>query len=129
MPQVFPCAGGITLAGLTNSHGLLIDIQLAMMRGAARVIVCLDYTKFGRRSVSPLSGLERIHTMVTDAAAPADLLAGRRQKGIQVVVAGDNSPAQPAAAMLHAFGSAAAPATTPSAPRGLGMAPTDVSWD
>lgn len=80
-------AGGITLDGLTNSHGLLIDIQLAMMRGAARVILCLDHTKFGRRSVTPLSGLERIHTIVTDAQAPAELVEQLRGKGIEVIVA------------------------------------------
>ena len=34
-------SGGITLDGITNSHGLLIDIQLAMMRAAAKVIFCL----------------------------------------------------------------------------------------
>lgn len=80
-------AGGITLDGLTNSHGLLIDIQLAMMRAAAKVIMCLDHTKFGRRSVTPLSGLEEIDTIVTDSAAPAELVEGLRAKGIEVIVA------------------------------------------
>jgi DeoR/GlpR family transcriptional regulator of sugar metabolism len=80
-------AGGITLDGLTNSHGLLIDIQLAMMRAAPRVIVCLDHTKFGRRSVSPLCGLESIHTIVTDAQAPAELVEQLKARGIEVVVA------------------------------------------
>ncbi len=80
-------AGGITLDGLTNSHGLLIDIQLAMMRAAAKVIMCLDHTKFGRRSVTPLSGLEEIDTIVTDNAAPTELVEGLRAKGIEVIVA------------------------------------------
>jgi len=80
-------AGGITLEGLTNSHGLLIDIQLAMIRAAARVIMCLDHTKFGRRSVSPLCDLEQIDTIVTDGQAPADLVAQLRGKGIEVIVA------------------------------------------
>ncbi len=80
-------AGGITLDGLTNSHGLLIDIQLAMMRGAAKVIMCLDHTKFGRRSVTPLCDLEPIDTIVTDNNAPADLVQELRNKGIAVVLA------------------------------------------
>jgi len=81
-------AGGITLEGLTNSHSLLIDIQLAMMRAAAKVIMCLDHTKFGRRSVSPLCDLSKVHTIVTDNEAPQDLIKEFRIRGIEVVVAG-----------------------------------------
>lgn len=80
-------AGGITLEGLTNSHGLLIEIQRAMMRAARRVIFCLDHTKFGRRSISPLGGLEGIHTLVTDWQAPGELVEILCGKGIEVVVA------------------------------------------
>jgi DeoR family fructose operon transcriptional repressor len=79
--------GGIALDGLTNSHALLIDIQRAMMRAAQRVVVCLDHTKFGRRSVSFLSELSAVHTVVTDSAAPQDLVAALRGEGLEVVVA------------------------------------------
>ena len=81
-------SGGITLDSITNSHGLLIDIQRAMMRAAAKVIFCLDHTKFGRRSVSMLCDLTPVHVIVTDAHAPADLLQQIRGRGIQIVVAG-----------------------------------------
>jgi len=80
-------AGGITLEGLTNSHGLLVDIQLAMMRAAAKVIMCLDHTKFGRRSVSPLCDLAKVHTIITDSQAPAELVAQLRDQGIEIVIA------------------------------------------
>jgi len=83
-------AGGITPEGLTNSHGLLIDIQLAMIRAAHQVIFCLDHTKFGRRSVSPLCDLEPIDTIVTDSQAPEDLVTQLRGKGIEVIVAPAN---------------------------------------
>jgi len=86
-------AGGITLDGLTNSHGLLIDIQLAMMRAAAKVIMCLDHTKFGRRSVTPLCDLEPVDAIVTDHQAPADLVQALRDKGIEVVIAPASGPA------------------------------------
>jgi DeoR/GlpR family transcriptional regulator of sugar metabolism len=80
-------AGGITLEGMTNSHGLLIDIQLAMIRAAAKVIFCLDHTKFGRRSVTPLCGLDCIDVIVTDNQAPDELVTQLRAKDIEVIVA------------------------------------------
>lgn len=80
-------AGGITLEGVTNSHVLLIEIQQAMMRAAQRVIFCLDHTKFGRRSMSVLGSLAGIHVIVTDQAAPRELVEGLRDRGIEVVVA------------------------------------------
>jgi DeoR family fructose operon transcriptional repressor len=80
-------AGGITMDGLTNSHSLLIDIQRAMMRAAAKVIFCLDHTKFGRQSVSPLCDLEPVDAIVTDAQAPAGLVEQLRDHGIEVVIA------------------------------------------
>ncbi|MGE3311752.1 MAG: DeoR/GlpR family DNA-binding transcription regulator [Limisphaerales bacterium] len=78
-------SGGITLEGITNSHGLLIDIQRAMITAARRVIFCLDHSKFDRRSVSFLCPLDDIDVVVTDRLAPESLLAGLRERGIEVV--------------------------------------------
>jgi len=80
-------AGGITAEGVTNSHGLLIEIQKAMIRAARRVVLCIDHTKFGRQSVSFLSDLSPIQVIVTDGNAPADLVATLRGKGIEVILA------------------------------------------
>jgi DeoR/GlpR family transcriptional regulator of sugar metabolism len=82
-------AGGITLEGITNSHSLLIDIQCAMLKAAQKVIFCLDHTKFGRQSVSPLCGLERANAVVTDSQAPQELVAGLRARGVEVIIAPD----------------------------------------
>jgi DeoR/GlpR family transcriptional regulator of sugar metabolism len=80
-------AGGLTREGITNSHTLLIDIQRAMLKAAQRVIFCLDHTKFGRQSVSPLCGLDVIDVVVTDSQAPKELVAGLRKRGVEVVLA------------------------------------------
>jgi DeoR/GlpR family transcriptional regulator of sugar metabolism len=79
--------GGIALEGVSNSHGLLIDIQRAMINAAQKVIFCFDHTKFGRQSVLPLCGLECIDTVVTDSGAPMQLVEQFRAKGIEVIVA------------------------------------------
>src|SRR5690242_20377883 len=77
-------AGGLCLEGITNSHGLLIDIQQAMIQAAQKVIFCLDHTKLGRRSVLPLSDLAPVDVIVTDAGAPAEILEGLRARNIEV---------------------------------------------
>jgi DeoR/GlpR family transcriptional regulator of sugar metabolism len=82
--------GGIVLDGISNSHGLLIDIQRTMIRAAQKVIFCLDHTKFGRQSVLPLCGLDCIDTIVTDQAAPLQLVEELRSKEIEVVIAPRN---------------------------------------
>jgi DeoR/GlpR family transcriptional regulator of sugar metabolism len=79
--------GGITLEGITNSHGLLIDIQRAMLQAARQIIFCIDSSKFGRQSISKLCDLDVIDTIVTDKAAPADLVKALRKRGIQMVMA------------------------------------------
>lgn len=80
-------AGGLSLDGITNSHGLLIDIQRAMIHGAQKVIFCFDHTKFNRKSVLPLCDLDSVDTIVTDSGAPAELVEALRGRGIEVVVA------------------------------------------
>lgn len=83
-------AGGIVLEGVSNSHGLLIDIQRTMIRAAQKVIFCLDHTKFGRQSVLPLCGLDCIDAIVTDQDAPLELVEQLRSKEIEVVIAPRN---------------------------------------
>jgi DeoR family fructose operon transcriptional repressor len=85
-------AGGISLDGITNSHGLLIDIQRAMIKAAQKVIFCFDHTKFGRKSVTPLCELDCVDAIVTDNEAPAALVEGLRGRGIEVIVAPPASP-------------------------------------
>jgi DeoR/GlpR family transcriptional regulator of sugar metabolism len=80
-------ASGIAADGIYNSHALIVDIQRAMMSGAAKVIFCLDHTKFGRRSTFFLCDFAKVNVVVTDAGAPADLVTELRAKGSDVVVA------------------------------------------
>jgi len=80
-------AGGITPEGITNSHGLLIEIQRAMIQAAQKVIFCFDHTKLGRQSVAQLCDLNCVDIIVTDAAAPSEIVAALRNSGVEVVIA------------------------------------------
>lgn len=78
---------GIAADGIYNSHALIVDIQRAMISGAARVIFCFDHAKFGRRSTFFLCDFANVDVVVTDAKAPSDLVAELRGRGLDVVVA------------------------------------------
>ena len=58
-----------------------------MIQGVQKVIFFLDHTKFGRHSVSRLCDLDCIDTIVTDAAAPMELVEGLRSREIEVILA------------------------------------------
>jgi DeoR/GlpR family transcriptional regulator of sugar metabolism len=59
-----------------------------MIQAAGRVILCLDHSKFGRKSVLPMCGLEEIDVVVTDSGAPAELVEALRGRDLEVIVAG-----------------------------------------
>jgi DeoR/GlpR family transcriptional regulator of sugar metabolism len=58
-----------------------------ILKAGKEIIVLADHTKFGRAEAVLLAPLERIHTIVTDAGAPAGMLEALRQRGIKIVIA------------------------------------------
>jgi DeoR family fructose operon transcriptional repressor len=58
-----------------------------MIHAARKIIFCLDHTKFGRPSISFLCTLDVIDTIVTDPAAPPDMVRDLRKQKIEVVIA------------------------------------------
>jgi DeoR family transcriptional regulator, fructose operon transcriptional repressor len=83
--------GGIAEDGIYNSHALLVDIQRAMIAAAAKVIFCLDHTKFGRRSTFFLTDFSKVDVIVTDAGAPEPLVTALRGQGLEVILAPANA--------------------------------------
>jgi DeoR/GlpR family transcriptional regulator of sugar metabolism len=79
--------GGITVEGVMNSHGVLIEIQRAMLAAAQRVILCIDHTKFGRQSVSHFCDLNAIDSLVTDQPPSAEMQQALDDAGVEVIVA------------------------------------------
>ncbi|MFM7519730.1 MAG: DeoR/GlpR family DNA-binding transcription regulator [Planctomycetota bacterium] len=60
-------AAGITAEGLFNAHLLLAETEQAMLRAAGRVIVVADSSKFGRKSLTFVSGLDAVDIVVSDS--------------------------------------------------------------
>jgi DeoR family transcriptional regulator, fructose operon transcriptional repressor len=83
--------GGVTLEGIMNSHGLLIEIQRAMIHAARKVIFCIDSSKFGRQSISKLCELDAADVVVTDRPVPPEILRALRRSDVEVTVASSKS--------------------------------------
>jgi DeoR family transcriptional regulator of aga operon len=66
----------------------VLEAQLngVMMRVSKEVTVVADSSKLGRRSLSRIGPLERVHRLITDSRAPADFTEGLRKKGIEVTL-------------------------------------------
>jgi DeoR family fructose operon transcriptional repressor len=63
-------AAGIAEEGLFNAHLLLAETEQAMLKAASRVIVVADSSKFGRKSLTLVSGLDGIDVVVSDDGLP-----------------------------------------------------------
>jgi len=86
--MVLSCAG-ITEEGAFNTNQMMVDVERKMMQLADEVILAVDHTKFGARSLVRLCGLDEIDVIVTDAgvdAATRQWLAGLKAR---VIVAGE----------------------------------------
>ncbi len=85
--RLFLSATGLTLeAGLTDPKILEIQVKRAMAQAAREVILLLDSSKFGVRSMMRVLDLEAIHTLVTDDGAPTAIVEALRARGIVVVL-------------------------------------------
>lgn len=85
--RLFLSATGLTLQeGITDPKMLEIQVKRAMIASAREVIVLMDSSKFGARSLMKVLDFAEIYVLITDDAAPAAMLAEIRARGVEVVV-------------------------------------------
>jgi DeoR/GlpR family transcriptional regulator of sugar metabolism len=68
---VLSCAG-LCEEGAFNANQMMVDVERRMISRADEVILAVDHTKLGRRSVVKLAALEDLHTIVTDTGTDAE---------------------------------------------------------
>jgi DeoR/GlpR family transcriptional regulator of sugar metabolism len=73
--------------GLTDVNMLEIQVKRVMAASASRVVLLLDSTKFGVKSLAKVIELEPGQTLITDAGAPADAVARLAALGLEVQIA------------------------------------------
>ena len=83
--KLFLSATGLTFnAGFTDPSMLETQVKKAMKASADQVIMLLDSHKFGVKSLTTFLQADQINILVTDAAAPEDVLQTLRAKGVEI---------------------------------------------
>ena len=86
--KLFLSVGGISIAdGLTNPNINETAVKRKMIEAAKEIIVLVDYHKFDRVSLSPITSLNSVHKIVTDTKIPRATLQELEKLGIEVVIA------------------------------------------
>ncbi|RLS30683.1 MAG: DeoR/GlpR transcriptional regulator [Planctomycetota bacterium] len=95
-------AAGITAEGLYNAHLLLAETEQAMLRAAGRVFVVADSSKFGRKSLTFVSGLDSIDLVVSDSGLGPQWRQQMATAGVEMVIAVPLPSAEHASHSNHA---------------------------
>jgi len=84
--RAFMGAAGFTLeAGLTDATEEEAHIKRLMVRAATDVVAVVDHTKWGRAGFATFCPTERLTAVITDEAAPAEMIEALRARGIDVL--------------------------------------------
>jgi DeoR/GlpR family transcriptional regulator of sugar metabolism len=70
--------------GVTGSKISQAGDHEPMLRHAERLVVVADASKIGRRGPTLFAEMGQVHTLVTDRAAPADVLARIEDRGVRL---------------------------------------------
>jgi DeoR/GlpR family transcriptional regulator of sugar metabolism len=87
--KLFLSGQGFTFnTGVTDPQMIDTQVKKAMIAAASQVMVLLDSSKFGVKSMTPVIGTRDIQYLVTDEDAPTEVLDELRLAGVDVHVVG-----------------------------------------
>ena len=72
--------------GLTTTNMMEARLNRVMIESAQQVIIVADSSKFGRRALSLICGIENIDVVITDDAAPDAMVQHLKAAGVDVHV-------------------------------------------
>jgi DeoR/GlpR family transcriptional regulator of sugar metabolism len=72
--------------GLTDPNPLEIEVKRALCRRADRIVLLLDHSKFGRRSLMPVLPLRDVDYLITDTPLSRSFAAELARSKVQVEV-------------------------------------------
>lgn len=87
--KMFMSCFSITPMGIIEGDPLIARAEAKLLSRAEKLVVIADSSKFEPRGSMAVCQLARVHTLVTDEAAPLHLLDHIRSQGVHVVIAED----------------------------------------
>jgi len=80
-------ARGLTLEeGLTDVNQYEVELKRHMVEHSKEAIAIVDASKWGQVAFASFASLDQIDRVIADAAAPAEMVAALRGRGIQVTI-------------------------------------------
>jgi DeoR/GlpR family transcriptional regulator of sugar metabolism len=96
--KAFLGAAGFTLeTGLSDATDEEAQIKRSMVAAAREVIAIVDHTKWQRAAFATFCPTEQVDIVLTDGAAPADMVQALAGRGVEVRFVAPNPVAQPTA--------------------------------
>ncbi|HWU19074.1 MAG TPA: DeoR/GlpR family DNA-binding transcription regulator [Devosia sp.] len=87
LDRVFIGVSGLDANGLYDYSPEDTEVKRAFVANAGSVVVLCDSSKFGRRALSRVVPLDKVHILVTDAAPPPEIAEALANTNTQVIVA------------------------------------------
>ena len=76
----------INTLGVIEGDPLIARAEAKLLSRAEKLVVLVDSSKFEARGSMAVCKLSRVHTLITDDAAPPRILAHARSEGVEVIV-------------------------------------------
>ncbi|MFU8859814.1 MAG: transcriptional repressor AgaR [Cyclonatronaceae bacterium] len=73
--------------GLTTTNALEAHLNRVMIRSAQETIVVMDSSKFGKRGLSRICGIDSITSIITDSGIPDGIRRMLEEKEVNVIIA------------------------------------------
>ena len=80
-------AGGFTIEeGLTDTNQYEVELKQHMVQRSKQVIAVIDSSKWGQVTFASLAAVDELNHVISDQAAPPDLVSSLRELGIRVTL-------------------------------------------
>lgn len=86
---LFIGADGVEMTAGVTTFNEVFAVSQAMCRAAKKIVLLIDSSKFGRRSPNVVCSLDAVDVLITDSEVSDDTVAQLREKGIEVIIAGE----------------------------------------
>jgi DeoR family ulaG and ulaABCDEF operon transcriptional repressor len=84
--RMFMSCFAISPMGIIEGDPLIARAEAKLLSRAEKLVVVADSSKFAQRGSMVVCQLSRVHTLITDADAPKDMIAMLEAAGIEVIV-------------------------------------------